>query len=53
MSVLDAENVFDKTCSEPLDISTYTQDVQETKMGNNELGTHEPDHQEKHSAPNR
>lgn len=47
MSVLDAENVFDKTCSEPLDISTYTQDVQETKMGNNELGTHEPDHQEK------
>lgn len=53
MSVFDAENVFDKTFSESSNISTYTRDVEETKMRNNELGTHEPDHQEKHSAPKR
>jgi hypothetical protein len=53
MSVFNAENVFEKTCSESFDISTYTRDVKETKMGNNELDTHEPDHQEEYSAPNR
>lgn len=47
MSVFNAENVFENTCSESLFIfSTYTPNVQETKMEDNELGTHEPDHQE-------
>jgi hypothetical protein len=47
MSVFNAENVFEKTCSESFDISTYTQDVQETKMKDNE-----PDHQEETSTQN-